>query len=137
MNTVFGLMKKGMPVLCMALLASAFAATKAQAQTLIQGTLQDSVSGEPMMYANCVLMRLSDSSFVYGAISDEKGHFAFKEADTGRYLLRVSTIGYTTLWKELHVTRYMNLGTLHLQKKFHLPADGDRQRGASHVQCGR
>ena len=116
MNTVFGLMKKGMPVLCMALLASAFAATKAQAQTLIQGTLQDSVSGEPMMYANCVLMRLSDSSFVYGAISDEKGHFAFKEADTGRYLLRVSTIGYTTLWKELHVTRYMNLGTLHLQK---------------------
>ncbi|MBO4403238.1 MAG: TonB-dependent receptor, partial [Bacteroidales bacterium] len=108
---------KGLRVIFVSLLLMACACTSVWAQTFtVRGTLKDSSNNEVVDYANCVLMRTSDSSFVYGAISDEKGHFAFKEADTGHYLLRVSTIGYTTLWKELHVTRYTNIGTLRLQK---------------------
>ena len=117
MNTVFGLMKKGMPVLCMALLASAFAATKAQAQTfIVRGALQDSLNNEALEYANCVLLRSTDSSFAYGTVSGDKGQFVFKNVDTGHYLLRVSVVGYVTCWKAMDIRSNTSLGTLRLMK---------------------
>ncbi|MCR5821743.1 MAG: TonB-dependent receptor family protein [Bacteroidales bacterium] len=67
------------------------------AQTaIVKSTLKDSRTGEPVMFANVALLRPSDSSFVRGTTSDANG--AFSLSSDGGALLRVSAIGYKTLW---------------------------------------
>ena len=60
----------------------------------IEGRLADE-AGEPLPYANIVL-QTTDSVFVSGATSDEKGGFRLARVQAGNYRLVVSCIGYRT-----------------------------------------
>lgn len=53
---------------------------------------------EPVEFANVVLLSLPDSVFVQGAVSDAEGAFSMN-ADCTNGVLRVSCVGYTTLYK--------------------------------------
>ena len=64
----------------------------AVAQGQITGVLK-TTDGQPVMFANIVLLRASDSSMVRGTVADDKGHFSLKN-DTATALLRVSAIGF-------------------------------------------
>ena len=54
---------------------------------------------QPLSYANIVFLSLPDSAFVAGAVSGEDGSFSLS-AEGGKGVLKVSCIGYTTLYKE-------------------------------------
>lgn len=77
-------------------------------QTLC-GKLVDE-QANPLPYANIVLLSLPDSAFVAGAVSNEDGTFRLNAACNNR-LIRISSIGYATLYKECTGP---DLGTLQL-----------------------
>lgn len=66
------------------------------AQT-ISGTLVDEQQ-QPLPYANVVLLSLPDSTFVSGTITADDGSFSL-EATSPDQLVRISSIGYTTLYR--------------------------------------
>ncbi len=63
------------------------------AQESFYGKVVD-CNDKAVSFANVVLLNDTDSSFVAGAVTDEKGEFKIENAGTG--LLRVSCIGYVT-----------------------------------------
>lgn len=98
-------MNRRIAFLCACLLAT----LALQAQTLT-GKLLDE-KNQPLPYANIVLLSLPDSAFVTGSVSAEDGTFRLNAACDNR-LIRISSIGYATLYKEC---TGQDLGTLQLQ----------------------
>ena len=67
--------------------------TLSQAQLQVKGLLNDE-NGSPLPYASVLLLNGSDSSFVRGQVSDDKGLFSIATADAGAYFISVTAIGY-------------------------------------------
>ena len=81
--------------------------------TLSAQTYSGKVTDEknrPLPYANVVLLSLPDSAFVTGTVSDESGAFTLK-ANQNNLLLRVSSIGYATIYNKVEK---QDLGTIQL-----------------------
>ena len=86
----------------------------AKAQS-ISGRLVDE-RHKPLPYANVVLQQ-TDSTFVKGETSDEKGSFRMTKVSGGDYRLVISSIGYETLYIDLQgFNRSTDLGTLTLKE---------------------
>ena len=98
-------MKQRIAFLCLSLLATF--AVRAQSLT---GKLIDE-NHQPLPYANIVLLSLPDSAFVAGVVSGDDGTFTLNAACRNR-LIRISSIGYTTIYKEC---TGQDLGILQLQ----------------------
>ena len=98
-------MNRRIAFLCACLLAT----LATQAQTLT-GKLLDE-NNQPLPYANIVLLSLPDSAFVAGCVSADDGTFRLN-ASCDRRVIRISSIGYATLYKEC---TGQDLGTLQLQ----------------------
>ena len=85
----------------------------ATAQSLaIHGTLRDAKSGELMAFTNCVLLRTTDSTFVAGSTTNDRGAMRFEAVAAGEYLLRISAVGYDTYWQRLNVPPDTALGVI-------------------------
>lgn len=65
------------------------------AQGKITGRVFDGKSGAPIEYATVAILKVGDSSLVTGSVTEANGSFAVKVA-YGKYLVRVSFMGYTT-----------------------------------------
>ncbi|MDD5570889.1 MAG: TonB-dependent receptor [Bacteroidales bacterium] len=61
---------------------------------IIRGNINDSISSQPVEYANIVLFRKKDSSMVTGTITNEKGAFILNKIPFGNYYIICSFIGY-------------------------------------------
>jgi outer membrane receptor protein involved in Fe transport len=85
----------------------------------ISGTLQDGSSKAPVGFANVVLLTAADSSLVTGATSDIEGKFVLDRVPMGRFVLRVSMVGYPTKFvPNINVTptsTSVSLGTISLK----------------------
>ena len=66
------------------------------AQT-ISGRLVDE-QNQPMPYANVVLLSLPDSAYVTGVVSREDGSFQLKNPTGEERLLRISSVGYVSIY---------------------------------------
>lgn len=64
----------------------------------IKGKIVDE-KGEPLAFANVVLLNRQDSAFVKGVVSGEDGHFAFDSACKNG-IIKVTSVGYKTAWKD-------------------------------------
>ena len=64
----------------------------------IKGKIVDE-KGEPLTFANVVLLNRQDSAFVKGVVSGEDGHFAFDSA-CNNGIIKVTSVGYKTAWKD-------------------------------------
>ena len=64
----------------------------------IKGKIVDE-KGEPLAFANVVLLNRQDSAFVKGVVSGEDGHFAINSA-CNNGIIKVTSIGYKTAWKD-------------------------------------
>lgn len=81
-----------------------FAITLAYAQELkITGTLVDRDTREGVMLATVQLLK-ADSTYITGVLSDDNGRFAVKAPAAGQYILKVSSVGYVTLMKNVKVS---------------------------------
>ena len=55
--------------------------------------------GEPLAFANVVLLNRTDSAFVKGAVSGEDGSFAIDSSCNGG-IIKVTSVGYKTICKD-------------------------------------
>ena len=78
------------------------AVTKAQ-ERKISGMLTDRDTHEAVTQTTVQLLK-SDSTFVVGTISNEKGEFTLTAPDDGNYLLKISSVGYLTHFQKLRIS---------------------------------
>ncbi|NDV94625.1 TonB-dependent receptor [Dysgonomonas sp. 521] len=77
-----------------------FATLQAQQKNgYIQGVVSDSTTKEPIPYVTIKLLNQTDSAYIKGIATDEKGSFRLA-APAGKYILDVSFIGYKKFLKE-------------------------------------
>jgi hypothetical protein len=74
----------------------------------ISGQLTDADLKEPMVQATIQLFTASDSTFVGGTVSDSRGHFSVEAPSNGTYRLKISSIGFQTIEREVTLRRYQN-----------------------------
>ena len=85
------------------------------AQSKITGTIVEEANGKGIPFVNVGLFRQTDSVFVSGAASDDKGKFELL-APNGDYRLQVSAIGFQTFEQDLTVKGNQDLGQLKLSE---------------------
>ena len=88
----------------------------AMAQNSITGKIVDEKSDKGIPFVNVGLFRQTDSVFVSGAASDDKGVFALQGVPNGNYDLKISAIGYQTYEQALEVNGSVNLGMLKMKE---------------------
>ncbi|MCI6625879.1 MAG: carboxypeptidase-like regulatory domain-containing protein, partial [Bacteroidales bacterium] len=64
----------------------------------ITGKVVDT-KGEPLPFANVMLLNRADSAFVKGAVSGEDGSFTINASCNGG-IIKVSSVGYTTVFQD-------------------------------------
>ena len=74
----------------------------------ISGTLIDKDTNEPLPQVTLQLLK-TDSTFVGGSVSDDEGRFSLTAPRSGKYLLKISSIGYVTMVKNLEMEGQKNL----------------------------
>ena len=78
-------------------------ATTAMAQERkITGTISDKDTKEAIMQVTVQLLK-TDSTFLKGALSDENGHFSLEAPSNGKFLLKLTSVGYKTLVKNITI----------------------------------
>ena len=87
-------MKKLYFLFCLLLGWMPFSSVSAQT---VSGKLVDE-TGQPLPFANVVLLSLPDSAFVSGTISGEDGAFSLQTTGENQ-MVKISSIGYKTVCK--------------------------------------
>ena len=72
-------------------------------QNKISGLIQDD-AGAPISFANVLLLKANDSSFVKGSITTEYGQFIFEDILKDQYIVSVSMIGFKPGYVQLNNT---------------------------------
>ena len=96
----------------------ALCATAQEQRTLtISGHLVDAEMKEPMAHATVQLFWANDSSFVGGTVTNERGNFSIEAPSSGTFRLKISSVGFQTLVREVSLRRNQNqeLGNLLMQ----------------------
>ncbi len=91
----------------------------AVAQTRVEGNVLDAESKSPVQFATVAVYNIKDTSLVDGAITGSKGNFTVSKVPKGDYMLRISFVGFMTLYKNITITddkKPYDLGNLELTK---------------------
>jgi hypothetical protein len=85
------------------------------AQATISGQVTAS-SGEPLAYANVLLLNPLDSALLQGQLTDQTGVFSIKNCESGDYLLAITMVGYSPHYQRLRLTetRPFDVGVVQL-----------------------
>jgi len=81
----------------------------------LSGNVVD-VDNQPVSFANVVLLKQSDASFVTGTSTDENGLFEFKNITKDKYILNISFIGFKSEVIEIDITEDLFIEALTLQE---------------------
>ncbi|MCR9286276.1 TonB-dependent receptor [Saprospiraceae bacterium] len=84
----------------------------------INGGIVDS-NGEPLPFANVLLLNPADSSLIKGEVADIDGQFLFNNLSEGTYILSATMIGYLNTYTEpinLKENNSLNLGPITLNE---------------------
>lgn len=82
----------------------------------VSGSVYDGVTGQALSRANVFIFKLPDSTR-RGMTSDAKGGFTFQDVEKGRYVLRISFIGYETVTRNFQVLdKGVNLGRINMKE---------------------
>ena len=94
--------------LCLMTAVGAYAQDEEQEEEVrltISGQVIDADLKEPMLQVTIQLFNATDSVFVGGTVTDQKGNFSLEAPSSGTYRLKLSSIGYETLERELTLRR--------------------------------
>jgi len=73
------------------------------AQVEVRGQVEDAKTKEPITLASVTLVSERDSTLVLRGATDLQGGYLFSEVKVGRYLLRISFLGYKPLERRLRI----------------------------------
>ena len=96
-------MKKLLFWLCMSMMVTVSAVAQTRNIT-VKGKVTDKDSGEPVVQATVQLMTMPDSTYVNGAATLDDGSFELPKVAAGKYLMKVSFIGYKNIFHNLTLT---------------------------------
>jgi outer membrane receptor protein involved in Fe transport len=82
-------------------------------QHIIEGNVQ-SAEGQPLAFANVLLLNIQDSSLIKGAVVNESGLYTFEGLKPGSYLIAVRMVGYRTCYSQAF-TLSSATGTHHIE----------------------
>lgn len=94
-------MRKLLFLLMLMVTATAVAQTR---NITVRGKVVDKDSGEPVVQATVQLMTMPDSAYVNGAATLEQGQFELPKVGPGKYLMKISFIGYKNMFEQLTLT---------------------------------
>ncbi|SHN21254.1 TonB-dependent receptor domain-containing protein [Mucilaginibacter sp. OK098] len=94
----------------------------------VSGKLADA-TGQPVSYATAFLLKEADSTIVRSALTNDTGKFLIENIPAGRYLLKITSIGYQT-WISPVFEGPKAFGTIVLQQN-------KRQLGEVLIKAGR
>lgn len=86
------------------------------------GEITDSISKQPLSFANIGLLKQSDSTFVKGTTTEIDGKFEIAGLKSGNYLLKISYMGYNPPLIKVTVDgseRKISLGVINVKPKSH------------------
>jgi hypothetical protein len=98
-------------ILAFTILQTSFAlAQVVKSPAKVSGTILDDKS-KPLPYATVALLKAKDSTVLKGAITNDAGLYSFDHLNQGKYLVRVTTLGFskaystpfTVLQEDIHV----------------------------------
>ena len=95
-------------------------------QRLISGAITDRGTKEVLEQVTVQLLK-TDSTYVTGAISNEHGLFSITAPSNGKYLLKISSVGYTTAVKRIEISEDKDLA----MGKIAIGADAVMLKGAT------
>lgn len=81
----------------------------------ISGVVAD-IHGQPIAFANVILMKAQDSSLVRGISTNEKGFFLLDKISDDNYMLKFSFIGFTDIYKTVLVNQPIQLEPIVLEE---------------------
>jgi Outer membrane protein beta-barrel family/Carboxypeptidase regulatory-like domain len=81
------------------LLLLIFFGTSAQT-AILRGTVRDP-GGQPVQYANVLLLKWPDSSLVKGTVSDASGKYSFENIEKGKYCVTASFTGFEQVFTKV------------------------------------
>ena len=73
------------------------------AQIEVRGQVEDAKTKEPIALASVTLVSERDSTLVLRGATDLQGGYLFSDVKVGRYLLRISFLGYKPLERRLRI----------------------------------
>lgn len=82
----------------------------AQSQNIVSGTILDSLTREPVPFANVYFANTS-----FGTMTDERGNFKLENFASGKYDLIVSFVGYKTVDRTLNFSESIKILRIVLQ----------------------
>jgi len=71
----------------------------------VSGNVHDAELKEPMVQATVQLFRRRDSTFVGGTVTDLRGNFSVEAPVNGVYKLKISSVGYQSIEREVTLRR--------------------------------
>ncbi len=86
-------------------------------KTTVSGTVKDEKQKAPIPYVNVVVLTSKDSSFLAGTVTGEDGRFTLADLKSGKYLLKISYLGYQPQIKPLligELSPFLELGNIEL-----------------------
>lgn len=92
-----------MGLLFLAGMSTAAFAQGGNRKSSVSGTVIDGEDKSPVIQATIQVLSLPDSTMVTGNVTDLDGHFSIP-VRPGKYVLKVSFVGYKTSWKQVTLT---------------------------------
>ena len=74
----------------------------------VSGSVQDAELKEPLVQATVQLFRKRDSTFVGGTVTDLRGNFSVEAPANGIYRLKISSVGFQSIEREVTLRRNQN-----------------------------
>ena len=87
----------------------------ANSQHQLNGTVKDAADDSPIPYATVALLH-PDSSAVTGVMTVDDGKFVIEKVAAGDYIVRISFIGYETVYRNVKVPEQGDLGEITLSE---------------------
>src|SRR5947207_938668 len=83
----------------------------------VSGVVVGEKNNSSLIGANVILLKASDSSFVKGAIADMQGRFSISNIPRGEYILKISFIGYSNIFRNIEIAdKAIDAGTITLKE---------------------
>ncbi|MDR1004731.1 MAG: TonB-dependent receptor [Prevotellaceae bacterium] len=109
----------------------AFSQTK---NITVTGRVLEGDTKEPAVQANVQLLSMPDSTYVAGNATSLEGYFTLPKVAAGKYVLKVSYVGFLSQFVPLQLTADKNVGTLTLKTDAVLLAEAVVTAQAAQVQ---
>jgi outer membrane receptor protein involved in Fe transport len=85
----------------------------------VSGMIKDKASSQALPYVNVILKTASDSAFLQGTITDDRGMYVLSNVASNDYFIEFSFVGYDALRKQIYVgtlSDYLDLGVYTLDE---------------------